>query len=120
MSIREKFLANADKFKKQTVEVEGIGKIEVKEPNAKQRADIYKNATVVKGVGKNQTTETDPSKLLAYAVIFCCYDPETGAKVFDLADLDTLLAMPGSWLDRIAKPALEFLGESDEDAEKNS
>ena len=121
LSFRENFLEAAQgKFRKQLVTIDGIGEVEVREPSAKKRADIYKNATVVKGVGQNTITETDPGKLAAYAVIFCIYDPATGKTAFGKADLDALLDLPSGMLDKLAKPALEFMGADDEEtAEKN-
>ena len=119
MSFREKFLEQASVYRKKQVDIEGIGAVEIREPSAKRRSDIYKEATVVKGTGRDQQTISDPGKLSAYAIIFMAVDVETGKPVFDKADLDTLLNLPSTIFDKLAKPALEFLGE-DEDAEKNS
>lgn len=115
MSFREKFLQQAGKYKKTTVVIPNIGKVEVKEPSAKQRSMIYQASQVIKQIKGETHIETDPSKLNAWSVITCCYDPETGKHVFAEGDLGTLLEMPVSVLDKLAKPVLEFVGEDDEE-----
>ena len=121
LSFRERFLEQAGKYKRETVAIDGLGKVEIKEPSASERSNIYKAAQIVKQVKGETHIVTDPSKLNAWAVICCCIDPATGNPVVSKADLDTLLSMPVSILDKLAKPVMEFMGEfdDDEEAEKN-
>ncbi len=118
MSFRENFLAQSGKYKRIKREIDGMGNVEIKEPSAEERAQIYKAATVVKQKGKETFLETDAAKLNVWGIIYCTFDPETGKQVFSAADVDTLVGMPSSILDKLAKPVMEFIGESDEDEEE--
>lgn len=122
LSFREKFLAQAGKYKSKVVEVEDIGRAELREPSAEQRAMIYKNAQKITQKGKETHIVTDPAALNVWSIIVCTYDPTTGAKMFDYGDYDTLANMSTSILDTLAKPVMEFMGEDEdeEDTEKKS
>ena len=121
LSGRENFLAQSGKFKRQVIEIEGLGKFEIKEPSGDERAKIYKAAQTVTTKGKETHIVSDPAKLNAWAIILCVYDPTTGQQMFGRADVDTLTSMPTSILDKLAKPVMEFMGESvdEEEAEGN-
>lgn len=117
LSFREKFLEQAGKFQRKTIEIEGLGKVEIKEPSADERSKIYKAAQKITQRGKETSIETDPAKLNVWAIIYCAYDPATGQQVFGRADVDTLGALPTSVLDKLAKPVMEFMGEDEDDEE---
>jgi hypothetical protein len=119
--IRNHFLSSKERFKKETVVFkDGDGnslKVEIKEPNGRQRGLIFKAATKIK---KNQEPEIDHAELQVWAVIFCAVDPETGDNLFDEAHHDILLDLPASVFDVLAKPALKMLGDAPEEAMGNS
>lgn len=92
-------------------------KVELWEPNGKERGQIFKAATVIK---RNQEPEVDHAELQVWAVIMCARDPETGEKLFEEAHRDVLLSLPTSVFDILARPALQLLGEDAEEAAKNS
>ena len=111
-SVREFMLAKNGSNKRLKVTLEGK-EIEIREPSGRERAKIYKAATVLRGTGENAITDIDPGRLNAMAVITCCIDPSDGSRIFGMEDLDALQDLPASVLDRLAKPILEFMGESD-------
>jgi len=118
--IRDYFLTSTSRYKQHLVEIQTEdGKafnVMIKEPNARQRGEIFKAATKIK---RTQETEIDHAELQVWAVIYCTYDAETGERLFDVADHDLLLSLPSSVFDRLAKPALEMIGENVEEVEKN-
>ena len=69
VSFRERFLEHAGKYQRKTVEIDGFGQVEIKEPSAKERSAIYKAAQIIKQVKGETHIVTDPSKLNAWAVI---------------------------------------------------
>ncbi len=118
-NIRDAFLGAKGEFKTKKIEWQGH-EIEIRELNAKQRGKVYKNATVTKQKrGSDEIIqEIDSGYLNVWAVIYCCYNPKTNTRVFQETDFNALSSLPCSVLDKLAKPALELLGEAEEE-EKN-
>lgn len=119
--IREAFLSEKNSFKKKTIDWNDY-KIELRELNAKQRGNVYMAATVQKTdrTRPNEVIqEIDNGKLNVWAVIYQAFDADTGARIFQESDFESLASLPCSVLDTLAKPALELLGEDAEETEKN-
>lgn len=119
MSFREKFLGQVGNFKKEIIKIDDIGDVEIREITVGQRSMVYKAAMTMKGSGANAKTETDIGLLHAWAVICSAHDVKTGEPVFDKADLETLIKMPTTAMDKLAKPAMKFLGEDPDEEVKN-
>ncbi|HHY37209.1 MAG TPA: hypothetical protein GX518_05925 [Firmicutes bacterium] len=116
---RDFFLTGLNRFKQEVVEINQDGKalkVLIKEPNARQRGEIFKAATKIK---KSGDAEIDHAELQVWAVIFCAYDAQTGEALFEPAHHDVLLSLPTSVFDLLAKPAMAMLGENPEEVAGN-
>ena len=87
--------------------------VEVRGMTGKERAKILND---LKG-------QLDFERMYPQIVISSTYDPETGEKVFEWADIDMLNSKSGAALEKIAGVALQLSGLKDgqvAEAEKNS
>lgn len=115
MNLRDKILnANDIKSEKVTVEEWGV-EVEVRGMTGEARAEIMEQAVDKEG-------NMNFKKLFPTIIIASTYDPETGAKVFEPADLDMLNSKSGGALDKVSKVAMKLSGLDEEavkKAEKN-
>ena len=115
MSLKDKIFA-VDDIKKELVEVETWGvKIEVRSMSGLQRANLLNSAMDEKG-------KTNLKTLHSGIIIACCYDPETGAQLFDDSDSDRLMEKGSAAIEKLAGKAMTLSGltpEAVKDAEKN-
>lgn len=120
-NVRDFILTSKDRFRRELVEIPGPNgqsfKVLIKEPSIRQRGEIFKAATKIK---RNQEPEVDHAELQVWAVICCVCDPETEQPLFEPAHKDTLLSLPASIFDLLAKPALSMIGEEPEEIAGNS
>jgi|SRR5690554_3832104 hypothetical protein len=118
-NVRDFFLSSTSRFKQDVVEIEVDGKalkVLIREPNTKQRGEIFKAATRIK---RNQEAEIDHAELQVWAVIYCAYDYESGEPLFEPAHRDVLLSLPTSVFDLLAKPAIAMIGDDPEEIAGN-
>lgn len=118
IDIRQKFLGSKNDFKNVAIKWNGHD-ILVRELKAGQRGDVFKKATVIRQKKGETFQEIDNGALSVWAVIYCCYYSDGRTRIFDSADYEALRDMPSSVLDKLAKPALELLGEDKEETVKN-
>jgi hypothetical protein len=109
MSLRDDLrsaLSATPAFKSTKVVVDGR-EIEIREPTVKDRAAIFR-AAKIPGTG-----EFDNARVQVEAVMACAFVPGTQEKVFEVADLDMLLAQPvGGWFDDLQVAAMTFINGS--------
>lgn len=115
MSLRDEIL-ELDDLKRETITVPEWGKkkITIRELTGEERAELYEACTV----GGKFSAVLMPTTLVALSVI----DPETGKRVFALADRDKIKGKSGKAIQRLSEHAMKLssLGaESQEEAEKN-
>lgn len=120
-SNREALRASALKTRqprKAVVEFEGQT-YEVRAPTVKQRSEILERAGVL---DEKKAKKTDTGRMQVVAVVSCTFDPESGERVFENADIEALLEDPaGGIVDALSVPAIAFLNASnDKDAAKNA
>lgn len=111
---RAAFLSAAADRKKEKVEWQGF-EVEVREPSAKERAQIRKNAMKIQG----ENIQVDQGELEVWSVIFCAYDRESGERIFHDADHDALLNLGAATLDTLARKTLPYISRNVEEAAKN-
>ena len=94
-------------------------KYEVRAPSVKQRSEILQRAGVLDDDKK--TKKTDTGRMQVAAVVFCTFDPDSGERVFENADVEALLEdEAGGIVDALSTPAIAYLNASnDKDAAKN-
>lgn len=96
-ALRTATLGQPCKPRTEVVDLNGH-KIEVREVTYGAREEIQKRAQI--NVGKNDDgtprVELSFSRLNILTVIETAFDPETGDKVFEAGDLDTMMALPES------------------------
>lgn len=97
MTEREKIRSAALKtpaFRSTEIELEDGTKIELREPTAKSRAEIFRRSRLSDGT-------LDRARQQVEAVILCAFVPGTDQLVFEAADADMLFAQPvGGWFER--------------------
>lgn len=94
--LREKILSV--KAKEEVVNVSEWGvDVKIKEMTAKDKYDIINRVSDLK------TKKVDVARMTIEFVIACTYDPESGDKVFDDEDFDSLGNMPSGGIDKIFK-----------------
>lgn len=104
-ALRAALLGSQRKFRSEVIEVAGL-RVEVRQPSIKERARILKEGKAQSG----DADRMDLAKMFVTAVIACCYDPDTGDKVFEDANAEELLGMPsGSFVDVLGSKALELM-----------
>lgn len=102
-TLRDAILA-AEDIRHEIVEVPEWGvSVEVRGLTAKARADLLQNAQDGRG-------GISLAKAYPMLVIACCYDPESGAPVFDPADREALENKSGAALERVALAAARLSG----------
>ena len=123
LSLRQHVLDDKAEFRTKTVPIQIAREelqVEFREPSQKLRGKIMNKAQTIIQRNQEQQIIIDSTAMHVYAVIYLAHDPSTGQRIFTEMDFDTLASRPRSWLDRWVKPALEMMGEEDqEDAEKN-
>lgn len=117
MSLKDKIFA-IDDIKKEVIEIETWNnvKIEVRSMTGLQRANLLNSAMDEQG---NTMLEI----LHSGTIIACCYDPETGEKVFDDSDSERLMEKGSAAINDLATKAMTLSGltpEAVKDSEKNS
>jgi hypothetical protein len=111
--IRSATLGQQNKFRSEKVK-HGSIEVEVRQLSYADRTALIEKCT--------KDDKMDTLKLQVYAVIYTVVDPETGEKVFNEADYETMVQQPsGGYVDTFSKAAFKVLGLSAEegDAEKN-
>lgn len=121
-ALRAKLFSSRNQHKK-LIEIEADGEkvqIEIRQPSIAVRTKVGMLSKVdMKGQAADLEA-MEQGRLLA--VMECCFDPETGDKLFDARDKDSLFKQ-AKWYDRVANECLGILRytkEDAEDAEKNS
>lgn len=101
-SLRDRILG-ANDITKELVEVpEWDAIIEVRSMNGKERSEVMQTAIV--------GDEIDFELLFPLVLIHSCYDPETGERVFEPADRDTLNTKNSGHLETVSKVAMRLSG----------
>lgn len=122
MSLRSKILELKD-IAQETVFIEKWGvEILIKEMNGATRAKLMKAALVTEGKGRNQKTSVDFEKIYPDLVVTCCYDPETGDKLFEPTDKEAVMQKSGSAIEQIALAVMKvnkLSQDEEEEAKKN-
>lgn len=114
MSLRDKILS-ADDLTSETVDVPEWGvTLEVRSPTAKVRSRMVSAAIRTNDDGE---TTTDLESVYPQFLIACCFDPESGEKVFEDDDQEVINAKSSAAVERVAKACLRVSGLSD-DTEK--
>ena len=114
MSVREAILTRQD-FAKEIVDVDGQN-VEVRQPSLRIRSDVNRRAASVR---KDGSFDIDVLAMGLWLVIECCYDVETGEKVFSEADYDELAGLPsGGIIDNLIGVASQ-LSNLDVESKKN-
>lgn len=103
MSLRESIIAQKAKKKTITPSYLDGKEVEIRVMSVGERRDFLKSSNDEDG---NQ----DAALLEAAIIIECVYDPETGKRVFEPTDRDTLVSLPAPILDELAEPCLEING----------
>lgn len=116
MGLKDKIFA-IDDIKKEVVEVEIWDniKIEVRSMTGMQRANLLNSAIDSSG-------NTNVEVLHSGTIIACCYDPETGEKIFDDPDSEQLMGKGSAAIEMLAGKAMTLSGlapSSVGEAEKN-
>lgn len=107
MNLRDRILnSNDEQTELVTVEQWGVT-ILVKSMSGKARAGLMNQCL------NQKTGVMDMEKLYGLLVINTSYDPDTGQKVFEPADLDTLNGKNGAAMEKIAKVASRLSGMDD-------
>lgn len=84
----------------------GTVEVEVRQPTVDQRAKILAAA----GMMAEDAAKRDMGKLMANAVVHCCYFPGTNVPVVDSVDLPRMLASPaGGWVDTLGGVAVRLM-----------
>ena len=111
-SIRTATLGQPRIFKKKIVTVNGV-EVEVRQPSVGIRKDLFSKC-------KTQTGEIDPLAFSVWAVIKCCFVPDTDEAIYIDEDYDKLVATPtGGFLDTLAQEASDIMSfTADEDKKK--
>lgn len=93
---------------------------EVRAPSVRARAKILDRAGLTE-TDEKKKNKADAGKMQVLCVIACTFAPGTDERVFEDADLETLLDDPaGGIVDALGEHALKFLNASaDKDAAKN-
>jgi hypothetical protein len=114
VSIRDKILS-ADDLTSELVDVpEWDVKIEVRSPTAKVRSHMI---SLAMRKDEDGDSTIDLESVYPQFLISCCFDPETGEKVFEDGDQDVINAKSSAPVERVAKACLRVAGLSD-DTEK--
>jgi len=118
--IRKETVGKSKDFKKKEIKINDKLSVVVKEPSVAQRTKILQKSKVQSAQANGDFDTIDTGKMQAYAVIECTYTPD-GEKVFDEADLDSMLNSPSTakWLDKVGEVALNLLNVQDEEEVKN-
>lgn len=115
MSIREK-IKNANDIEKEVITIDVWDcDIEVRTMTAKQRANILNKVMTEDG-------KIEHDNFHAMMIIYSCYDPETGEKVFDDKDKDWLLEKSAGPIELLVSKIMKHSGLSKDalvEAEKN-
>ena len=114
MSLRDKALEAFGDIPTETVDAAGLT-FEVRGLIVADAAELFDRLTVKDRHGE---TTVDKKRYQVEWVIAATHDPDTGDKVFEAADRDTLLGAAAFPVSTLAKAALELsgYGGSDEDA----
>lgn len=113
--LRDKILNAKDQRKEKVYVEEWDAEIEVRSMTGKERAALLRKCMVRDDKGEK---EVDIEKMTVYAIISCCYDPETGEKLFEEADRDMLNSKNAGALQRLSETVLELSGLSETAKEK--
>jgi len=106
LDIREKIL-NADDLGREIVEVPEWGvTIEVRGLTGTARGELLENSVDGRGNPKKGFIKTLHPKL----VVLCCYDPETGERIFEDADEAAVAAKSGGPIGRLGEVAGRLSG----------
>ena len=121
-NLRSKLFSSRNQRKK-LVTLEADGEqiaVEVRQPSIAVRTRIGKVSKVDSNGEARDIEAIEEGRLLA--VCECCFDPESGEKLFSMQDRDSLFKQAG-WYDQLANECLAMLRYSPgaaESAEKNS
>jgi hypothetical protein len=109
-TLRDLTIGRKVQFATEIVEIDGT-KFEVRSPSIKQREDIMNAAGIhASASGKERDDKISAASMQVLTIIYMVYDPETGEKVFDLADRDVLLEQPiGGWVDILAGACMRLM-----------
>lgn len=114
MNTRDKIL-KADDLTSEVVDVPQWGvKLEVRAPSAKVRSRMVSSAMRKDDDGESSV---DLESVYPQFLIACCFDPDTGEKVFEDGDQDAINDKSSAAVELVAKACLRVSGLS-EDTEK--
>lgn len=111
--LRQKILATND-IKRDRVHVDAWDcEVEVRGLSGEQRARLIK-------LVRDEDGKTDETAFAVAAVIESAYDPETGERVFNVADRDELMAKSIGALGKVATRILQLSGLVQDDDEREA
>ena len=113
--LRDKILNAKDQRKEKVYIDEWDAEIEVRSMTGKERADLLRKCMIRDDKGER---EVDFEKLTVHAIIACCYDPETGEKLFEETDRDMLNTKNAGALEKLSETAFKLSGLGDKAKEK--
>jgi hypothetical protein len=122
-ALRAQILAAQDiRTERVTVAAWGV-EVEVRGLTGAQRAAALERAMVTVEKGGVESLQRDDTKLSALLIIEATYDPATGERVFEDADIDPVMGKSAGALDQVAAVAMRLNGMTVEEhkaIEKNS
>jgi len=105
MSTRDDLLKvalSSSEFKTKKVKVKGA-EFEVRETSRKVRKDLLEKCT-------DENGKVNTSDFLVWSIIYCTFDPGTGARVFDDEHYDSIMESPTSGvLAKLEEAAAELM-----------
>lgn len=118
--LRSATLGSSNKFKKETVEING-NEFEIRQPTLKQRGELSRKAMKISTDENGKTdTQFDIFEFQIQAVLSLTYVPKTDEKVFDERDRELLEECPaGGWFDKLSKVASRLANVSEDETKKN-
>jgi len=120
--IKDRFRANTvgaeKKFRSQDLTLQfadGPCAVRLRSPTVEERSQIISSSGVVDP--KTGDVKPDLAKLQTNSVIALTVDPETGEKMFDEADRESMLKSPaGGWFDELSRVSAQMLNVDLDDA----
>lgn len=107
--IRSATIGSQNKFRSEKAK-HGDIEVEVRQLSYADRTALLEKCT--------EGEKLNTLKLQVYSVIYTVHDPETGERVFDESDYETMVEQPsGGYIDTFSKVAFKVLGLNTEEGE---
>lgn len=111
MSLREKIL-NADDISSEIIEVPAWGvTVEVRSMDGRSRTRLLKTASDADG-------NIDMEVVYPEMILLCCFDPETGERIFEESDRDAVLSKAAGPVELLALAAMRVSGMSSDSVDE--